>query len=301
MNFHSDKPMEVKWIKISTDIFDNRKIRQIEKLPNGVGDSLIVIWFKLIVLAGRVNDAGCIYLTPDIPYTEEMLAIEFGKDIELIKLALNTFVKFGMISIENDILMLSGWEKYQNVDGLEKIRKQTRARVSRYRESQKLPNRVKMQKCNVTSNVTGNVTVTQCNATDIDIEEDIDIELDNMNSSYVYSKSSASSSNTISKKDIDYALDSWNSLERYGVSPVVRLTSTSKRYKNLKARLTEYGLDDYDNAIEEIRQSDFLKGKSNKFVITFDWFVRPNNFPKVLEGNYRNREQNGTNDMNIWG
>ena len=42
-------------------------------------------------------------------------------------------------------------------------------------------------------------------------------------------------------------------------------------------------------AIDNIKNSDYLQGKVNDWKITFDWFVKPNNFPKVLEGNYNNK------------
>jgi predicted phage replisome organizer len=59
---------EVKWIKIATDIFDNQKIKIIESMPEG--DAIIVIWFKILMLAGNVNDGGSVYFTKDIPYTD---------------------------------------------------------------------------------------------------------------------------------------------------------------------------------------------------------------------------------------
>lgn len=156
---------EVKWIKIATDIFDNKKIKIIESMPDG--DAIIVIWFKILMLAGNVNDGGSVYFTKDIPYTDQMLSTVFNRPLSTIQLALNTFEKFGMIQVVDDVIQLSNWEKYQNVDGLEKIREQTRARVAKHREMKKL-------ECNVT----GNVTVTHGNATDIDIEEDIDIDIE---------------------------------------------------------------------------------------------------------------------------
>ena len=152
---------DVKWIKISTDLFDNRKIRQIESLPDG--DKIIVIWVKLLCLAGTINDCGYIYFTKEIPYTEQMLATQFGTAVAIIKFALKTFEEFGMIEIIDDMLHISNWEKYQNVEGMERIREQTRARVAKHRELKKL-------ECNVTCNA----TVTQGNATDK--EEDIEKE-----------------------------------------------------------------------------------------------------------------------------
>lgn len=170
---------EIKWIKITTDIFENRKIRQIESLPDG--DAIIVIWLKLLTLAGSINDQGQVYFTKEIPYTEEMMATQFNRPLSTVKLALKVFVEFGMIDIVDDILKISNWEKYQNVDGLERIREQTRKRVAKHREKQKMlevreigENAQSVTECNVTNNV----TVTQCNAIEEEEEEDIDIDKD---------------------------------------------------------------------------------------------------------------------------
>ena len=125
----------VKWIKITTDMFSNRKIRQIEVLPDG--DALIVIWVRLLLLAGTINDSGRIYLTPEIPYTDQMLAAEFGKPISTVQMALSVFQKFGMIEITDEIINISNWSKYQNTDGLEKIREQNRLRKQKQREKER--------------------------------------------------------------------------------------------------------------------------------------------------------------------
>ena len=156
---------EVKWIKMATDIFDNKKIRMIESMPEG--DSMIVIWLKILILAGNVNDNGFVYFTKDIPYTEQMLATLFGRPLTTVQLALSIFEKYEMIEIVDDIICVSNWEKYQNVQGMERIREQTRKRVAKHREKKKLETK---SGCNV--------TVTQSNATDIDIDIDIDKDID---------------------------------------------------------------------------------------------------------------------------
>lgn len=118
---------EVKWIKVSTDMFEsNRKIKQIELMPEG--DTILVIWLKLLLLAGNVNDGGNIYLTPEIPYTDEMLANELRRPLATVRMALSLFERFGMIEIIDDILHLSSWEKYQNTDRLAEIRAKDRER-----------------------------------------------------------------------------------------------------------------------------------------------------------------------------
>lgn len=85
----------------------------------------------------------------------------------------------------------------------------------------------------------------------------------------------------------------WNSLSRFGIKEITKVTKGSQRQIWLYARLKQYSEDDFIKAIDNVRQSGFLQGKNRKgWTITFDWFLRPNNFPKVLEGNYN--DGNGT-------
>ena len=152
---------EIKWIKITTDIFDDEKIRLIDSLPEH--DAILVIWFKILTLAGRQGGNGLLMMNNRVHYTEEMLATLFNRPLNTIRLALQTFEQFGMIEITDGVISLPNWEKHQNVSGMEKIKEQTRQRVARHRENQK-----KL----ASGNVTCNVTVTQSNATEEEREED---------------------------------------------------------------------------------------------------------------------------------
>lgn len=160
---------EVKWIKLMVDVFSNRKIEQIEAMPDG--DGIIVIWFKLLCLAGTLNDDGAVYFTQELPYTEEMLAAHFHRPLQLVRLALRIFAQFGMIEIVDDIIHISNWAKYQNVEGMQRVREQTRERVAAYRQRKRLASGQE-EECNVTCNA----TVTQSNATEEEEEEDIEKE-----------------------------------------------------------------------------------------------------------------------------
>jgi predicted phage replisome organizer len=156
---------EIKWIKITTDVFDDEKIDFISSLPEG--DSLIVVWVRLLTMAGKNNAGGFIFLTENIPYSEDMLSHKFKKPLNVIKLALKTFKELNMIEFDEcGRLIIANWEKHQNVDALEKIREKTRVRVAKYRES-------KLLQCNVT--VTDDVTPS--NALDKDIDKDKEKEL----------------------------------------------------------------------------------------------------------------------------
>lgn len=123
---------EVKWIKIVTNIFDDEKIRYIETTPNG--DETIVIWFRILCLAGKSNSSGLLMMTDRVYYTDELLASIFNRDIKAIQLALSVFEKLGMIELIDEKILIKNWEKHQNVEGLEKIRLQNRERQARHRE-----------------------------------------------------------------------------------------------------------------------------------------------------------------------
>lgn len=253
---------EVKWIKLSTGIFDNRKIRQIENLPDG--DSIIVIWMKLLCLAGEINDCGMVYFTREIPYTDQMLAQQFNRPLTTIQMALNTFQQFGMVQLIDNILHISNWEKYQNVEGMEKIREQNRLRKQKQRERQRFL-------LDVSRDSHG--TVTQGHATEEDIEKDIDIE----------------------KKKIDYngIKDAYN--ETCVSLPHLRALSDARK-KSIKARLNTYTVEEMHEVFRKAESSEFLTGKNDRnWTATFDWLMKDSNFAKVLDGNYDNRKKPAIN------
>ena len=120
---------QVRWIKITTNMFEDEKIDFIESLPEC--DAILIIWIKLLTQAGKTNANGYIFLTEQIPYTDEMLAHKFRRPLNTVKLALNTLKKLEMIDFDNEgYLKISNWEKHQNIEGLDKIREQTRKRAN---------------------------------------------------------------------------------------------------------------------------------------------------------------------------
>lgn len=151
---------EVQWIKLSTGTFDtSRKIKQIEKMTDG--DTILIIWFKLLCLAGAINDGGAIYITPEVAYDYEGLADELRRDVDIVQKALETFEKFGMIHRDDvGFICLSSWEKYQNVDRLAEIREQNRLRKQKQRAMSR------------NSHVTVTEDVTPCHAVEEEREED---------------------------------------------------------------------------------------------------------------------------------
>lgn len=166
---------EIKWIKITTDIFDDEKMCLIDALPDR--DAIIVIWIKLITLAGKLNRKGVLAISKNIIYTDETLAQTFHRPLNTVRMALEVFEKFGMVEKIDGVIVLPNWEKHQNIDGMEKIKEQNRNRAARHRQKQKLL--AQNNESNVTNNVMDNVTVTHGNALDKDKELDKDIEINN--------------------------------------------------------------------------------------------------------------------------
>lgn len=126
---------EIKWIKVTTDMFDNRKIKYLRRLPDG--NSIVLIWVMLLTLAGRCNAGGMIFLTENVPYTSKILADELGFDENTVKLALEALERLNMIRSDG-FLTIANWEEYQNIEGMERIREQNRLRKQKQREQERL-------------------------------------------------------------------------------------------------------------------------------------------------------------------
>ena len=157
---------EVKWIKLTTDMFDNRKIKHLRRLPDG--NNIVLIWVMLLTMAGRCNSNGMIFLTENIPYTPKMLADELDFEENTVVLALKSLEQLNMIVTDGGFFTIAGWEEYQNIEGMDKIREQNRLRKQKQRANQKL----------IEAKQDSHVTVTGCHATDIEEDKEIDIEED---------------------------------------------------------------------------------------------------------------------------
>lgn len=277
---------DVKWIKLYTDMFDNRKIKFIRKLPEG--NDILLMWIMLLISAGKVNDEGYVYLIEDIPYTPESLADEFDLPINTIKLGLETMKKLNMIEDDAKGIRILNWCEYQSVDGLEKVKELNRLRQKRHRDKKKqeaLPESVTNDSTD-SHNVTDNVSVTLNNASRYRYR-DIEIELDKEED-----KEEEKETDKEREKNTPYdeIVEIYHS-RCLDLPRVIKLTDQRKKFLN--ARWKEYpSIDFWNQFFDTVSKSQFLMGKVNDFKANFDWLIRPNNFVKVLEGNYNGKEKN---------
>ena len=251
---------DVKWIKITTDIFDDEKILLIESMPGA--DTTIAIWFKLLVLAGKQNNNGVFMMSNKLPYTEEMLATIFRRDINTVKFALQMFEKFGMIEVIDDVITIPNWNKHQTLDAYERKRERDKMYQKQRREQQK--NMIEKKSSDESSDVA---------ISDKEEEREEDKEEDKERDSINYIN----------------IVNMYNDI-CISFPKVTKLSE--RRKKAIRARLRIYTVDDFKKLFEMAEASNFLKGcnKSN-WSANFDWLIADSNMAKVLDGNYANREE----------
>lgn len=158
---------EVKWVKLTTDMFDNRKIKHLRRLPEG--NNIVLIWVMLLTMAGRCNSGGMIFLTENIPYTPKMLADELDFEENTVLLALRVLEQLDMVIADNEFFKIAGWEEYQNIEGMDKIREQNRLRKQRQRDKNRLLETVSRD---------SHGTVTECHGIEVDKDKEKDKDLD---------------------------------------------------------------------------------------------------------------------------
>ena len=278
---------DVKWIKITTDIFDDEKILLIESMPDSY--AIITVWFKLLCLAGKQNNSG-VFMMGRIAYTDKMLATIFRMKETTVTMALQTFEQFGMVEIVDGVITIPNWGKHQSLDAYEKKKQRDRERIARKRAEQKA--------------LVGMSPDMSPDVASLEEDKEKEIEKDNENDNDVsypvsYNDSYNDSFNQPppqKKVDCQKIIDLFNSI---CVSfPSVRSLSDARR-KAIKACLNTYSLEQFKAMFEIAEASPFLKGQNNRnWRANFDWLIKDGNFAKVLDGNYSDKKTGATYGAN---
>lgn len=127
--------VQVQWLKVYTDIFDNEKMKKL--LRNRDGDTYFRVWIQLLTLAAKSNQHGAILLGENIPMSKEDLAKVMHKTLNKLEKIIQDLHKLDMIIIEKDTIYIKNWDMYQSADELEKLRESNRRRQQKYRDKQK--------------------------------------------------------------------------------------------------------------------------------------------------------------------
>lgn len=227
---------EVKWIKFYIDMFDKRKIKKIRRLP--AGNDILLIWVMLLAMAGKCNAGGMIYITENIPFTEEDLADELDFEIPTIRLAMKAFVEFDMVSINDGFININGWDEYQNVDRLSELREYNRLAKQKSREKKRLLNSV----------IDMSMTSQSCQDTEEEKERDKDKEYH----SFIHSATEG---------DVENLSDDPEARRRYlgGIGKNVVLLSDEQ----MSDLLDKLSIDEFDRYVAAVAECE-LSGKHYK-------------------------------------
>lgn len=282
------------WIKLKKDFMTGDVVDFLMSQRNGA--QYVVLYQMLCMMC--INTRGTLSQQIGeliIPFDADKIQRDckyFSRDT--IAIALGLFKKVGLI-YEQDagVLAISGFENLVGYETDYAIQKRNQRQLT---DSMADSNKDCYIDRHVDTVHTGVPDIAVPQAGDSTMDKSVDnVHTDIRDKSLDTEKDSVTvSDETVCPTNVQRIARAWNELQSYGIKPVSKISSISKRYESLAARIKQYSVSDILAAIEKIKSSDFLQGKnSNGWTITFDWFVRPNNFPKVLEGNYDNKVIDG--------
>lgn len=110
---------ERRYVRFRVDMYDDTKFKIIDRMPKR--DLVHYVWNRIVILAGKVNREGELYMSRNIPYTIETLEIEFNRDSDEMKAALEVLINLEMIEIIDDkVYKVKNFVKHQNIKVREK-------------------------------------------------------------------------------------------------------------------------------------------------------------------------------------
>lgn len=272
---------DLQWIKLNLAMFSNRKIRYIRHLPEG--NNIVLIWIMLLVLAGKCNTGGMIFLTENVPYTTETLSDELGFETATVTLALQVLEKLGMIQ-GGGALCIANWEEYQNIEKMDRIREQNRLRKQKQRALQG-----GSRKCH--ANVT--LDVTQCHATEEEKEKEERVK--NTDTNVRGKKEVVSLKGGTGEKHEAQTADSRRQTIRAVTDLFNQICGYASRVRMLSAPMEEtvvsltarYGIENIELAFRKAAVSSVLNGNNKlQFKATFGWLMDDSHLAKTLNGDY---------------
>lgn len=246
---------DVKWIKITTDIFDDEKILLIESMPDS--NAVIVVWFKLLCLAGKQNNSGVFMLNDKIPYTDKMLSTIFRMNEATVQMALNIFEQFGMIEIVDGVITIPNWGKHQSLDQLENKKEYMRNYMADYRQKQKALT------CKTNSKTNSKANVRQADKEE-EIEEDKEKEK-NKNKKHKYGEYANVLLTDDELQKLKTEFSDWEerieNLSSY-------IESTGKKYKSHLATIRNWARKEVK---EKPKQSTYVEAINNRMSVVDNW------------------------------
>ena len=252
------------YLKLKDNFFDTDEMIILENMQDGYLYSNILLKLYLRSL----KNEGKLMFNDRIPFNSTMLAQVTRHNVGVIEKAMRIFQELNLVEVlDNGAIYMLDIQNFIGESSTEADRKRVyRARIEKDKTKLQLPHGQMSDKCPDKSPPEIEIEL------EIELEKEIELE----------------EPEQLTKKDIETITRTWNNL---GLQQLKAINAGTNRHTMLRARIREYSLDEIVQAIQSIRKSSFLKGQNNNnWIITFDWFIKPNNFVKVLEGNYLDKE-----------
>ncbi len=251
------------YMRLNENYFDTDEQIVLESMPDGYLYSNILL--KLYLKSLKRD--GLLMFNERIPYNAQMIATITRHQIGTVEKALELFRQLGIVEIlDSGAIYMLDVQNYVGKTSTEADRKRAyRTRIEDARTNVPLI----ADKC------------PDISPPEIEIELKTDIKPE-------LQLHGTASSDAVKPADVQRIIDSWNSL---GLNKVKAINPDTSRYSMLRKRLKDYGVDTIVEGVEKIRHSSFLQGHNNKgWTVTFDWFIKPDNFQKVIDGNYDDKK-----------
>ena len=264
------------WLKLKNDFFNQREIKKLRKIAGG--DTFTIIYLKMQLLS--IQTEGILKFEGTEETLADQLALELDEEEDNVKLTLSFLHSNNLIEqiSDSEFMMPKTVENLGSEGGSAERMRRLRSKKASHSDIY------------VTG---GDKKVTTEIEIEIEIEKELEKELD------IETEIETEKEEKACCNKLQPIIDSWNDLN---LQKIVSIKPGTNRYTLLNSRIKEYGMESVLQAIGEISTSDFLKGQNNKgWTITFDWFIKPNNFIKVLEGNYKNSLKDSVNEKRMTG
>lgn len=290
------------FLQLPRDFFGSRRIKKLRTLPNG--DSLVLLYLKIQL--STLNTGGVIELSglEDDPADE--IALEISEKPDEVKTVLDFMLERGLAeTLENGNIFLP-YVEIMTTSHTEEAERKRKYR-SKKKDASSADTGQQQDSCGTSAGqcpgqCTDRIKSKEYRAESIEqksidtVDQPSPVKPTLPDNDCTFSDENVCGTRIVPRKDVKRVEAAWNAL---GLTKIMDIRPDTKRGAMVKRRILDYGVDSVLEAIRNVGESDFLMGRSGSFQATFDWIIKPNNFQKVLEGNYKNRnaDENGTDNI----
>ena len=272
------------WLKLNVDFFEREEVKLIENMPNG--KEYIIFYMKLLLKSA--NSDGKLLFKDVIPYTEDMLAIVTGINVDVVRTAVKLFLKLGLMQKLSDgaLFML----ETQKMIGCET---EYAKKKREYREKKKVE--AIEDKSGTKKDV---VQIEDRTKKDIEKTDDDIVQIgEKTKKDNVLQEIEIEKEKDIREKEKENSLTHSQSIkEKFSnlLLMIAQATKTTVHQVSLQINPMEI-IDRLDDYIEAINQSEYLQGKSSTLPVIRNY----TQVDKVLSGFYKIYDNKSNSKLDV--